>query len=423
MAEYRRFIAYIYEYINGVKGNNAGFVKVESRNGICRFQVHLQGVSKGETSIGIFGFAKNKSAVEVLPLGNASVTEDVLEFKGSTPHNNFGNSQFTLEQIAGMYLHGGQGSIYATAWDNDNVDVESLKRLTKNIIPTAEKEEETAKTAEHQSGQQIMSEPSALESRSENKGEGRAEDGNGYHASMGTAAEEVSRTVGEIFEEKEVQENSPQPQTEMASEKVGESSQAQTDNSNWSEEVHAAETDMFSQYEPGYQPQHESAPAHRNNNGQSNNPQGQVHMTQAQAYAYAQTQAAGRQQVYGRGTIGNTNTCLERKWEHFQCQYPKFMPFTDNEITECVQIAPKDIMYLRREEWRFSRNNFLTQGYYNHRHLLLGKVSDGGFVLGVPGYDENQERFMANMFGFVSFKPASMEGKSGKFGYWLRPVR
>ena len=40
MAEYQRFVAYFYEYINGKKAGNAGFVRVDRRNG--RYRLHLQ---------------------------------------------------------------------------------------------------------------------------------------------------------------------------------------------------------------------------------------------------------------------------------------------------------------------------------------------------------------------------------------------
>ena len=51
MSEYRHFIAYIYEYQNGDKKKNAGFVKVNIRNGICRIQMKIQTDSCGNCGI------------------------------------------------------------------------------------------------------------------------------------------------------------------------------------------------------------------------------------------------------------------------------------------------------------------------------------------------------------------------------------
>ena len=39
MAEYRRFVAYVYEYQKEKKGSNCGFVKIEVRGEICRIEL------------------------------------------------------------------------------------------------------------------------------------------------------------------------------------------------------------------------------------------------------------------------------------------------------------------------------------------------------------------------------------------------
>ena len=36
MSGYRRFVAYVYEYLKGKKENNCGFIKVEEREQQCR---------------------------------------------------------------------------------------------------------------------------------------------------------------------------------------------------------------------------------------------------------------------------------------------------------------------------------------------------------------------------------------------------
>ena len=42
MSGYRRFVAYVYEYLKGKKENNCGFIKVEEREQQCRIELHLQ---------------------------------------------------------------------------------------------------------------------------------------------------------------------------------------------------------------------------------------------------------------------------------------------------------------------------------------------------------------------------------------------
>ena len=42
MIEYKRFISYMYIYKKGYKDANVGFVKVESKNGVCRLSVNIK---------------------------------------------------------------------------------------------------------------------------------------------------------------------------------------------------------------------------------------------------------------------------------------------------------------------------------------------------------------------------------------------
>ena len=75
----------------------------------------------------------------------------------------------------------------------------------------------------------------------------------------------------------------------------------------------------------------------------------------------------------------------------------------------------------------FSTFECTINNYLNYRYLIMGRMiveGESRFILGVPGVYENQERVMANMFGFSNFKPANLtEIKSGEFGYWYRTVR
>ena len=42
MSDYKRFVAYLYEYQNQAKGENRGFVRVEARNGTCQMGFQLR---------------------------------------------------------------------------------------------------------------------------------------------------------------------------------------------------------------------------------------------------------------------------------------------------------------------------------------------------------------------------------------------
>lgn len=113
---------------------------------------------------------------------------------------------------------------------------------------------------------------------------------------------------------------------------------------------------------------------------------------------------------------------LEQRWGQLLQRYPSIQPFGDDEVIECIRICPDDIKYLRQNHWNLGKNSFLLHGYYNYRHLIMGRLKKGGYILGIPGVFDNQERYMANMFGFTLFKKADRERRRPGFGYWCRLV-
>ena len=93
----------------------------------------------------------------------------------------------------------------------------------------------------------------------------------------------------------------------------------------------------------------------------------------------------------------------------------------------CEKIQRQDLSRLPRREWRLANNSFLLHGFYNYRHLILGKDCRIGtsnevcFYLGVPGVFFEREKMVAVMFGFEGFESAGPV-EIGKFGYYLRRV-
>lgn len=113
------------------------------------------------------------------------------------------------------------------------------------------------------------------------------------------------------------------------------------------------------------------------------------------------------------------------KWEQLKNQFKIMHPFGDER--EFVSIEIKDFTVLRETYQKLVNNSFLLHGFYNYRHLILGKDCRIGtsnevcFYLGVPGVFFEREKMVAVMFGFEGFES---EGpvEIGKFGYYLRRV-
>ncbi len=116
---------------------------------------------------------------------------------------------------------------------------------------------------------------------------------------------------------------------------------------------------------------------------------------------------------------------LPDKWEQLKKQYKNVHPFGDERTFIGIELS--DFVILREEYQKLVHNSFLLHGFYNYRHLILGRdcrIGDGrkkGFYLGVPGTFYEREKMVAVMFGFEGFE-CDGPVEIGKFGYYMRRV-
>ena len=119
------------------------------------------------------------------------------------------------------------------------------------------------------------------------------------------------------------------------------------------------------------------------------------------------------------------------KWEQLCRMYQQLHPFGDKTY---ISLTPKDFIILRKEYQQLVNNSFLLHGYYNYRHLILGKEEgqEGDiYYLGVPGTYYDREKMVAVMFGFEGFEASGREEAAkesgfamppGTFGYYMKRV-
>lgn len=111
------------------------------------------------------------------------------------------------------------------------------------------------------------------------------------------------------------------------------------------------------------------------------------------------------------------------KWEQLKKTYPIVHPIREEE--EYLKIAPKDFVIFTEKYQELVHNSFLLHGYYNYKHLILGKREKDGkviYYLGVPGTFHDREKTVAVMFGFEAFDGKREPAENGDFGYYLRRV-
>lgn len=97
-----------------------------------------------------------------------------------------------------------------------------------------------------------------------------------------------------------------------------------------------------------------------------------------------------------------------------------------DELYDIIEITPDDIERLPDTNWGLKNNSFLNHGYFQFRHLILGKIYGGEpqrYFIGVPGIFARRDRNTAAMFGFNHFKfSMRSDVQLSQFGYWYRQL-
>lgn len=119
MSDYRRFIAYLYEYPGSRKGGCCGFVRVESQNGFCRMDFQIKSASLvPETSVTVYGFIRRSGRMYGIPLGNLLAGRTSTSGKLFTRSDALGQTDVTLDQLGGLILLYRKTGVIATHWDD-----------------------------------------------------------------------------------------------------------------------------------------------------------------------------------------------------------------------------------------------------------------------------------------------------------------
>ena len=115
MAEYRRFVAYVYEYLKGKKGSNCGFIRVEAWGKVCRMEIHLRcpGLLAG-TECSVYGFVRKKGLLDGSRIGNCRTEEGKMDCLLETETMAVGHGKIPLGEMNGMVLILESGGFFGT---------------------------------------------------------------------------------------------------------------------------------------------------------------------------------------------------------------------------------------------------------------------------------------------------------------------
>lgn len=329
MGEYRRFVAYVYEYRKGKKEENCGFVKVESWGARCTMELHLQcqGIPAG-TECKSYAFVREGKKMRGILLSSCKTEANRVNHTMETSSWKIGGQETTLEALGGMVFITELGAFFGTEWDDIEIIPELFEEFSEEDNPKKEAKEDL--------------------------GEGLEE------TTDGKREKEIQEEAGKILKKEKLKEKLTEEKSEIL--------------------------------------EKEEMPHKKN-------------VTETEAVAQQDKPA-------DEENVAATEVQQERSAPGELCT-----PFEDGEFLSCRKIRPGDLSCFSRKNCPLRQNRFLLYGYYNFGHLLICTKENGEQILGVPGVYDQQERFMANMFGFPFFKKSrEIQVSDRQGGYWYRSI-
>lgn len=388
MAEYRRFVAYVYEYLKGKKGSNCGFIRVEAWGKVCRMEIHLRcpGLLAG-TECSVYGFVRKKGLLDGSRIGKCRTEEGKMDCLLETETMAVGHGKIPLGEMNGMVLILESGGFFGTEWDDQPIRPEDFR-----VMPEVREEAKIDGESKRAGVEEGKSERGGLEEETEdaklrgnprnnveNAGEGEKSVVDGNIAEQG-AGEEVMKS----------QDKSPQ------------------DMDTSQPEIHTQSIEGQEIEEYPRQPGPGRPPVPPPPMPGSGRPVPPPPMPGPGRPVPPPPPRPPHMSGQARTSKPIGTPCDA---------------FNDGELTDCRKITPEELCFLGRRACMLRNNRFLQYGYYNFGHLLLCRNTCGQWILGVPGGYDQQERFMANMFGFSYFKESpNIRIPKGKGGYWYRLI-
>lgn len=225
MADYHRFVAYIYEYVNGKKMQNTGFAKIELRNAICRIQIHIQNIRMLDGKTEVFGIVRQpkesrKNNPIILLIGEGQTQGSGFDRRFTVPEEPFVEESCRFEQVCGIYIRSQSGRNWMTVFDDEPIAIENLG---KSEEIKAETDEENVKKSE-------TDKEAVEENETDKENVGIKENEKSEKSTESEADQELQDAVSQKERPKETDEEISQKETAGKSENENEIRSAETEN-------------------------------------------------------------------------------------------------------------------------------------------------------------------------------------------------
>ena len=379
MGRYERLISYLYEYQDGHKGANVGYVKLEKRGEQCRVLIQMRRADLATLPQAAL-FQQEKTGVLLIPIGVMRDNNGSMKGQYEGNVDNLAGTGLSLDDVHGVLVYVEEGHYFASTWNLEQIDARQLRWWQGNQHEDAGKAEALPEGGSETSQDMVVSSDRSSETPQ----------------NMVISADRSSETLQNMV--------------------------ASADSSNEAPQNMVVSADRSSET-----PQNEVASSDSSNEA----PQRFAdHLASAQAGISRKPENASMERCSRSAEVTGQSICGSCPFQRKELDYGKKMlltfpvmrPFGERYPGQCVRIEPQDIGCLPMRMWSLSGNPFLMQGYFQYRHLIFMEW-EKGYVIGVPGIYSNMMQSKAENAGFREFIAiCGQKNCRGAFGYWLMPL-
>ena len=379
MGRYERMICYLYEYQDGHKGANVGYVKLEKRGEKCRVLIQMRRADLATLPQAAL-FQQEKTGVLLIPIGVMRDNNGSMKGQYEGNVDNLAGTGLSLDDVHGVLVYVEEGHYFASTWNLEQIDARQLRWWQGDQHEDAGKAEALPEGGNETPQNMVIS----------------SDGSNGTPQNMDVSSDSSSETLQNKVVSAD--SSSEAPQKEVASSERG---------------INTPRKEVVS-----------------SGSGSNIAQKFADHLASAQAGISRKPENASMERCSQSAEVTGQSICGSCPFQRKELDYGKKMlltfpvmrPFGERYPGQCVRIEPQDIGCLPMRMWSLSGNPFLMQGYFQYRHLIFMEW-EKGYVIGVPGIYSNMMQSKAENAGFREFIAiCGQKNCRGAFGYWLMPL-
>lgn len=436
MAEYQRIVSYLYEYSNGMKGENAGFAKIEKRQKQLRLYFHVKTNDEALT-YKIYFYRFRHGTMEGILLDSFQRNDTIIEFKNTYP------LVVDLDQVDGFLIYHSNSHFFGSEWNDKPITIRNFLPTDDTSGPSEVVETEETRPLESASEENPIPEettqpetaPMKTE-RSQTPQRERIPDSAHARTSAPTVTERLKPAQGESIpgnapaqnpspmvtaepyeDEEEPAASAPDPPPvrepfdELPQETPIPEGTPDTESTVPEPAPVPAGTPPRVYVEPDIpEPEPMNAESVAEEEPPKEESAADANSKLAEYIEALQLEKKAKEQ-------GITGTPGLFDWK----EYPTLPLPPSYMLDPSIKLKVDDLRNIPDVPKNLKTNGFLLLNYGNYGHLMLCQNKRTKMLyLGIPGIFDNEKNFIAKLFGFKNFLTVpEARQKTGNFGYWI----